>query len=168
MNYNLNFDVWKENPENWNERESRNIINLISVCRVGNFLKFDKYGSFVYSEDDSNHWNPIVTEQEKFSRRSSNCMIFDINIQNCPYDKLFLYQYKSGVKGFSGYYIYSSKNKDQHIHRYFYPNELNPIVLSLNKDMYELDIKYSIDKNDERFTIPQEWRYNKRREHIRS
>ncbi|MCH5167513.1 MAG: hypothetical protein J1F35_06410 [Erysipelotrichales bacterium] len=162
MKYNLDFDVWKESPENWNERESKNIINFVSVCRVGNYLKFNKYGIFVYSEDDPNHWKPSVEEQEKFSRRSSNCMIFDITIPNCPYDKLFLYQYKSGTKGFSGYYIYSSNERNNHIHRYFYPNELNPIVLSLNRDMYNLDIKYNTIKEDEPLTRKSEWRYNKR------
>ena len=142
--YKLDFDVWKESPGNWGEREAKHLANVISQCRLGRKMKFNKFGTFSWEEEDKiKKYHPIVEEQESYSKKNSNCLIFDLTIPNCEYDKVFVYQYKTGIKGSSGYYIYSSKDPSNHIHKYYLANDMNQLILSLNRTTYDLDIKYN-------------------------
>lgn len=139
IQHNLKFDVWKEETSNWNERDALHLANVISICRLGQNMKFDKFGTISYTEDDKNtHWMPIVTEQEAFNKKASNCMIFNLDIPNSDYDKIFVYHYKAGVKGRSGYYIHSTTNPEIHIHKYYMANDMNILLSSLNRVVFEL------------------------------
>lgn len=142
--YNLTFDVWKEMPSVWNQRESSHLAHTISVCRMGRFMKFKNYGHFTYTEEDSyKKFFPIIEELDGYSRKNANCMIFDLNIPNCDYDKVFVYQIRSGLKGSMGYYIHSSTNPDHHIHKYYLANDINTLLLSLNMTIYNVDIQHN-------------------------
>ena len=148
MNYNLIFNVWKESPEPWNEREAEKLINMISGGRVGKHVKFSKFANITFSEDDEYEKKcPKVEELENFNKKISNCIVFDIDIPNCEFDKVFIYQYKTGIHGFSGYYVGNSKDESEdpfkRIHKYYIENDLNALVLSLSKTVYDLDVKHN-------------------------
>lgn len=137
--YKLDFDVWKEYPSVWTEREAKNMIDVFSVCRIGIHTSFDSYGTFTFAEDDPNQWHPIIETQEEFNKKTTNCIIFNLEVDNCDYDKVFIYMNRGGYNGHSGYYIYSSTDPTKHIHKYYLVNDLNSIIISLNKVVYDLD-----------------------------
>lgn len=147
QSYKLDFDVWKEMMDVWKEREANHFVNVIGICRLGVFMQFRNYGTFKFEEgDEDSKWHPIVIEQESYNRKNSNCLIFNLDIDNCDYDRVFIYYHASKLKGHSGYYIYSSKDPSKHIHKYYMDNDMNRIILSLNSVIYGIDKKLGNDR----------------------
>ena len=142
--YRLDLDVWKENFSNIVERDARQWITYMGACRIGKNVKFKGYGIVNYDEDDQiQKYHPIITEQDEYNKKTSNVLIFDVDIPNCDYDKLFIYQNKQGNKGAMGFYVYSTKDPSNHIHKYYITNEVTQLLQSVNDIIFWLLTKDS-------------------------
>ena len=141
--YRLNFSVWKESFSPWAERDAQHLMNVVSVTRLNNNLKFAGYGTVKFDEDDlETHYHPIVVEQDKFNKKTTDIVIFDVVNNKLPFDKLFVYHSNAGSKGAAGYYMWSSTNPDLAVHKYYLDNMVSAILLALSKTFSELYSKY--------------------------
>lgn len=138
--YILDFDVWKENAEVWKERDGDHFAAVVGAVRLGQLIKFAGYGNMSYEEDDMiKKWHPKVTLLDSYNRKLANCLVFNVVIPGCKYDKIFVYYNTTKAKGHTGYYIHSSTNPKEHIHKYYIENDMNRLMLSINSVLYKLD-----------------------------
>lgn len=133
--YNIKFDFWKINADPLKEKEINKIIWIIGQSRHVYDISFENFGEMKFDEEvDSNHLFPIVEEHNEFNRRKSNCAIFDIHVQHGTnfYNKLFLYHSNNKRVGNWGYVLLNTETNDTR-HTYFINDDLNDIILHINK-----------------------------------
>lgn len=137
MKYKLNFEFWNINVDNLKEKEINKITWILSQSLQSKNISLYKYGELKFNDDDIHHYHPIVDEQEVFNRRKTNCAIYNMNLS--IYDKLFLYHTNGKKVSNYGYVLYNSKTKNTK-HRYFISDDLNDIIMHINRDLSALEV----------------------------
>lgn len=146
--YKLDFDVWKENFSPWSTKDIEKVINTIVGCRVGTVLAYKGTGSVRFDEDDEkNRHHPIIEHLDEYDKKNSKVLVFDTDESKLGFDKLFVYHYTGGSKGWAGFYFYSTQNPNKHIHRYYLDNESADITINLNRICYSLQIQSQKQNN---------------------
>lgn len=140
--YKCDFDVWREGMEVWKERDANHLSTIISVCRLGGYMRWDGYGTATFEEgDEEDRWHPIIEKLEGHNRKFANILIYSLDVEGSPWTKVFIYYNTSKVKGHAGYYIYNSEDPSKHIHKYYMDNDMNRVMLSLNKVINGIRLK---------------------------
>lgn len=135
--YDLNFDVWKINCDNFKQRQISIITTLIAGGRLWGDMKFKSYANIKFDETtDPNHLKPHITLQEDFNRIKTNCLVYDLlktKINPGKYDKCFIYQ-TNGIKtnGFYGFIFYNSET-GQYRHKYYINRNDGDLLIELAK-----------------------------------
>lgn len=119
--YNLTFDVPHVTCENFKEKHVYMLNRNIEEGRLGMLMKFSSNANISFAENDNQHLHPIITEQDKFNRVRTNCLIYDLtNNEYNPgyYDKLFVYHSLTKKNGWFGYIFYNTITGKQ-LHKYY-------------------------------------------------
>ena len=102
------------------EKEILNILNIISGSRLGQNVSFSGYYNVCFNEEDKQHWKPIFTFLDGFSRSKTNSFCLNI-LNNSRFDKVFVFY--NGVKDSLYYglvFLNSETNKSLHLYNLDY------------------------------------------------
>lgn len=139
--YKIEFNFYYIEFTNFKEKELLILRHVINGARIGQYLSFDKYANISFSDNDTKHINPCITELNSFTRGKTNCIIFNMkNVKD--YDKCLVYQTLFKNDGFYGYIFYNSEtHKYKHIYNVSYDLSLllNNIVRSIDS-LYKEDM----------------------------
>ena len=91
MEYTLKFEMPYINCDNFKEKDLVNLLGVITGTRINEQIENYTYGNIRFEQDDKQHWKPIASELDGFSRSKTNCIIFNVKNSN-KYSKLFVYQ----------------------------------------------------------------------------
>lgn len=91
MEYTLKFEMPYINCDNFKEKDLVNLLGVITGTRINEQIENYTYGNIRFEQDDKQHWKPIASELDVFSRSKTNCIIFNVKNSN-KYSKLFVYQ----------------------------------------------------------------------------
>ena len=133
--YDIHFDWHNINPSNFKQRMVSEISTMIGAGRMCEFFKFNGYARIDFHEDDVHHFNPFVEVQDKFNRTKTNCLIFDMPINNANrgyYDKMFLYHVNGTSVGNFGYVLYNTTT-GKCTHKNYVDDAVDELVQSLAK-----------------------------------
>ena len=115
------------------ESEIDNINCLVRPSRSGRYIKFKCYGNASFSDEDIKHENVTIKELEKFERKNTNVIVFEVveeTYQNV-YTELFLYQNVTTMQSSYALISYNSNTK-KISHK-----------IQIDKDPYDLMIAFS-------------------------
>lgn len=138
--YNIKFNMPYIEADTLKQKHYSILLSLIGNSRLQEFMKFDGPGLITFAEDDTKHWNPIVTRMEKYNRLKTNCLIYTLpeNPNNMGYyDKLFIYWTAGSKISYYGYVMYNTNTgKNEHI--YFIDDNYNDLTRCLNQSFNAL------------------------------
>lgn len=147
--YNLEFCWHGINTDNFKQKNVSHILQYINAGLMHNYYVFSSYGRIDFDEEDKKHLYPIVTEQEKFNRTKTNCLIFDMPVcdsNDGTYDKMFLYYSNGKAVSNYGMVFYNSETNDM-IHKAFIDDTFEDLIKMMSKTinrirekMYDLKI----------------------------
>lgn len=130
-NIELKFEMPYIDCLNFKEKELQTIINIISGSRVGQLISFNGYYNISFNEEDKQHWKPILSNLESFSRSKTNCFSYNI-LNGNKYDKVFIYQTGGKEGGFYGFlFLNSIENKSLHLYNLKY--DYTSLIVYLNQ-----------------------------------
>lgn len=113
-NFKLSF-AWKHIiPNNFKQSNAAMINGMIAGGRMGEYYVFSSYALMYFDDDDKNNLHPIVELQDKFNRTKTNCMVYDMPINEANrgyYDKMFLYHSNGTSIGNYGLVLYNTETK---------------------------------------------------------
>lgn len=146
MTYYFDFSVWKIDCDKFKQKQVHLIRNIIDQGRLSVDMEFDTYGLITFSEEDKNHYHPIITETTEFNRLKTNCLIYNLKETDTNkkyYDKLFIYQ-TNGIKtnGFYGFIIYNSET-GVFKHKYYIDRTEDELARQLYKSFCVLKFEHS-------------------------
>ena len=118
--YELKFEMPYIDCGIFKEKEILNILNIISGSRLGQNVGFGGYYNICFNEEDKQHWKPIFTLLDGFSRSKTNSFCLNIS-NNSRFDKVFIFY--NGVKDSLYYglvFLNSETNKSLHLYNLDY------------------------------------------------
>ena len=127
--YILKFEMPYIDCGNFKEKEILVINSIISGARVGQLLYFNGYGNISFNQEDKQHWKPIVTYLDGFSRSKTNCICY--GIPNCKrFDRVFVYY--NGVRDslYFGLLFYNTQTNDC-LHLYNFTYDYTNLIVNL-------------------------------------
>jgi len=134
MEYKLKFEMPYINCDNFKEKDLTNLLGVISGTRINESIESYNYANIKFDETDKQHWFPIVTELESFSRSKTNCIIFNLASSN-KYSKLFVYQTLNRENPYYGI-VGLKKNPDINnstVHIYNLELDYSVLVINMNR-----------------------------------
>lgn len=134
--YKLKFGFPHIDPSTLKEKDCNIVRACIAGSRHANDILFNSYGILNFSDDDTQHLNPVYEVNDKFNRLRTNCIEFGIDVKggDGKYDRLFLYKTKGHHINNWGYVMYNTKTGKQK-HKYFVYDNIADIILHINKEL---------------------------------
>ena len=84
--------------DNFKSKTASIIVKSILGSRLSRVMTFEGYGAVSFKMDDCLKANPHVMMQEAFSRVSTSTLVFNIDNEYCPYNKVFIFNHILPVK----------------------------------------------------------------------
>lgn len=121
------------------ESEIDNINCLVRPSRSGRYIKFKCYGNASFSDEDIKHENVTIKELEKFERKNTNVIVFEVvdETYRDVYTELFLYQNVAAVQSSYGLISYNSKTKEIS-HKIQIDKDPYDLMIALSKAMLHM------------------------------
>lgn len=138
--YNLEFSWHGINADNFKQKNVGHILQYINAGSMYQYYQFSTYGRIDFADDDTRHLHPIVTEQDKFNRTKTNCLIFDMPVcdsNDGTYDKMFLYYTNGKTMSNYGFVLYNSTTNHM-VHKAYIEDTFEDLIKSMSKVMNHL------------------------------
>ena len=129
------------------ESEIDNINCLVRPSRSGRYIKFKCYGNASFSDEDIKHENVTIKELEKFERKNTNVIVFEVvdeTYQNV-YTELFLYQNVTTMQSSYALISYNSNTK-KISHKIQIDKDPYDLMIALSKAMLYMQCPNPFDK----------------------
>lgn len=145
--FNLEMQLLYLDIGSMKESLTYNIIRGIGQSRISPYLLFSGYGNLSFDPEDKKHRYPIVTKLDNYTKRKTNCLIYDLGYNtynNGQYDKLFIYISCSKKESYFGYIFHNTKT-GKCSNKFLIPNLIDELIISINSFFYTLLNKVIID-----------------------
>lgn len=129
------------------ESEIDNINCLVRPSRSGKYIKFKCYGNASFNDEDTKHENVTIKELEKFERKNTNVIVFEVvdeTYQNV-YTELFLYQNVTTMQSSYALISYNSNTK-KISHKIQIDKDPYDLMIALSKAMLYMQCPNPFDK----------------------
>lgn len=129
------------------ESEIDSINCLVRPSRSGRYIKFKCYGNASFSDEDIKHENVTIKELEKFERKNTNVIVFEVvdeTYQNV-YTELFLYQNVTTMQSSYALISYNSNTK-KISHKIQIDKDPYDLMIALSKAMLYMQCPNPFDK----------------------
>lgn len=126
---------------NFKQKEASSLIYMLNKQRLNDDMQFESYANMSFDKDDTKHEFPIFTNQDSYSRKSTNCLVYDIS--NSPrdnyhkYNKIFIYHYIGKVHSYYGYALYNTETNES-VNKFVIDHEDGDLFISLNRYFWSL------------------------------
>jgi hypothetical protein len=126
---------------NFKQKEASSLIYMLSKQRLNDDMQFESYANMSFDENDMRHEFPVFTAHATYSRKNTNCLIY--NISNSPrdnvhkYDKLFIYHYVGKVYSYYGFALLNTNTKE-YSNRFVIDHEEGELFMALNRYFWSI------------------------------
>jgi len=129
--FELKFEMPYIECGNFKEKEILTILNIVNGSRVGQKIGFSGYFNVSFNEEDKQHWKPIFTYLDNFSRSKTNAFCFNISDFD-KYDKIFVYY--NGIRD-SLYYglLFYNSNTGKSVHLYNLDYDYTNLIVNISR-----------------------------------
>lgn len=129
------------------ESEIDNINCLVRPSRSGKYIKFKCYGNASFNDEDTKHEIVTIKELEKFERKNTNVIVFEVVDETYKnvYTELFLYQNVTTMQSSYALISYNSNTK-KISHKIQIDKDPYDLMIALSKAMLYMQCPNPFDK----------------------
>lgn len=132
-NYKIELSGLNIRFDNFKQKQSYVLRNIIENSRLQANLSFDSYAEIVFDENDKHLKFPEIIPIKEYNRNKTNCLIYNIKDNMSKYfDKMFVSQYIGNIHSYYDVVFYNSAT-NRVLHKYCINYDYSDLCITINK-----------------------------------